>query len=308
MDFDRVLDISSEQELVALALRIEEEAAAQYERLASDMRACHNEATARLFDRLAAEERDHGAAIESHYHQDEPVGANGAWDMPVEMVLGRKVGDPFLMTPYDAISYALHNEKRGLDLFIHLAAHAEDVAVRVLAETFAKEEISHIAQLRLARLEASRDIRNLRESLGWWQEPALLSGLAELDRQCARMEAHAAIVYDQSADGQMGDAYRDSRDLLVALAREAAQRAHALDPTVEKPETIHPMGKAAPLDHMIRALRYSDQILEYVTLAAEQARDDDLYRALSGQMEYYADRLNRIRAMLKRHALDYATA
>ena len=308
MDFDRVLEISGEQELVALALRIEEEAAAQYDRLATEMRACHNEDTARLFERLADEERDHGSAIESHHCEGVPIGANGAWDMPVEMVLGRKAGDPFLMTPFDAISYALHNEKRGLDLFIHLAAHAEDVAVRVLAETFAKEEISHIAQLRLARLEASRELRSMRDNLGWWRNPAGLAGLEDLDRQCAKMEAHAAVVYKQSADGLAGPADSEGRDLLIVLSREAAQRANTLDPAVEKPQTIHRMVDAVPLDHMILALRYSDQILEFVTLAAEQAADDSLYRALAGQMEYYAERLNRIRSVLKRHALDYATA
>ena len=145
--------------LLDLARAVERAAAERYDRLAGVMASAGDLSLADLFRDLAAEERRHEATVVAM------AGGTAAEPQPIESPESAgddeiaDAGGAYLITPHRALDLAAHNERRAFTLFSTIAAGADDQAVRELAETLAKEELEHLARVRLARRRAWREWR-----------------------------------------------------------------------------------------------------------------------------------------------------
>lgn len=298
-------EIRDESQLMRLANQFEQAAAAEYDRLSELMSKNGNSETADLFGRLAEEERGHQAAIEKYYPQSSLL-APTEWSAPVELVrqlVARaardedKALDPHLASPYAAICFALHNEHFAFNLFLQLAANAETEEVRILAEKFAKEEIRHMAQLRLARLQASKEIRQYRESMGWWRSPGSLENSDDLRAQVQLMEGYACTYFRNLAEQLEQSAPDSCRKALADLAERCEKLAAGEQSSLPEQETG--FVNSSPDAILTAALRYTDQMMEFLNLAAEETASDDIFQELIPAMLRFSDRMTFIRVELE---------
>lgn len=135
-------------ELLCIAAEIEHNAAIQYRYLASEMARYGNEQAAEIFSSLAEEEEKHAITVErfqtgksqsptkSKHTLAGEAGGIQEWE--------REDHSPRTLTPLEAFDLAVHNEKRALSFFIHIAAHGEDAVIRNTAERLAAEELEHL--------------------------------------------------------------------------------------------------------------------------------------------------------------------
>jgi rubrerythrin len=140
------MSLESAAELYVHAIAIEREAAARYSEFAERMSQQGNEAVARLFRQLAGFEAEHLAALKQRTAGlDLPeLTSDYSWlddtapeTVPLDVLFRR-------MTPRQALSIALHNEKRARAFFEHAVRTATDPAVRALAKEMAAEEAEHV--------------------------------------------------------------------------------------------------------------------------------------------------------------------
>lgn len=176
--------VASVEELLAVAVALETEAARRYRYLAAWWEAQGDRALTALFDRLAHMEQAHLTAVRGRRP-----------GMAIEPLLGAEQHwPPFddtgwhsaLLTPYRALAYAVHEEERAFTFYTEVAAHAPNQAVRGLAEDLARDELEHAAILRQARRAAFHG-----ERLQQHRPPP---DLPTLQRQSAAWEAEAAAA------------------------------------------------------------------------------------------------------------------
>ena len=296
-------EIASVTQLIALAQRLENQAAENYDRLADEMRQHHNLDTANLFAKLADEERVHENAVAKIGQKLDSNNQDQLWVFPAEMTLHHdktrnNAGDPFLLTPYNAICFALYNEGITFELFTQIAALTDDDMIRAMAESFAKEELAHIASLRLARLDASRNLRELRDTLGWWDDIEEIKSEHDFFNALGQMEATTTQIYKDAALRltDMGD-LDNSRffNMLADRVKESALTLNVKNITTQ-PYTLK--GEETPAAVLLACLKYTDQTLDYVTFIAEKAVSDEIYTQASNMSERLARRLNGIRERL----------
>jgi len=134
-------------DLLAHALRIEEDAEERYAMLADQMEVHNDPALAKLFRRFAGHEAHHAAEIrERMAGMDIP--ALKPWqfrwdaDESPEAVDFTAVRQG--MTARAALELALQAERQALDFFRRIAAAAGDDELRSWAEEFAGEEAEHV--------------------------------------------------------------------------------------------------------------------------------------------------------------------
>ena len=135
-------------EFMAMALRMETEAAQRYAELADAMETHNNREVTRLFRRMAAIEARHAQKIVATMNWREvPVFARGLLDRagfePPEATPSEDVH--YLMQPYQALQLALAGEQRAEKFFAQLARVAKVPAVRKAARELRDEEREHVA-------------------------------------------------------------------------------------------------------------------------------------------------------------------
>lgn len=287
------LTVQTEEQLITLALHLEQCAADNYRGMAADMDRHDNPETAALFRRLAEEEQSHHSAIEAHHAAGRNI-ETVYWEVPVELTTMELPGDPFLLTPYAAICFALHNEEKTFSLFTTLSAFAEEPGIRALADRFAQEELTHMAQLRLARRSASRELADQRDRLSWW----CAKGEVLTDRHLARMDADLAAGYDAAASRLHELGAAGAAGLLAELATQARQfsQDRAGGPMAETPPDL--ASQTDPGEILLCLLRQTDQALEFVTLQAQTCKSDLMLQTLSAIANRLVQQLHKIRSAL----------
>jgi len=154
-------DVQTASDLMSVALCAEREAAHRYTELAEAMHRHGNREVAALFDRMVEEEQAHARLIEEWAELEgiplSPAIGPVAWEDPqVATDYDSEAVDPAHSTPYRALAFAVHNKERAFHFYTHVAATADDEAVREYAEILAREELGHAALLRTMRRRAWR--------------------------------------------------------------------------------------------------------------------------------------------------------
>ena len=139
------------ESLLGYALALEQEAQERYTELAAVMEMHNNHDVATLFKKMSALEKLHGVEIQDLLKQ------KGIKDLPSITYRwaspeGPETIDPmdlhYLMTPYQALGLALHNEQRAQVFFEEIAAACDDKETCELAAKLAEEEIEHVGWVR----------------------------------------------------------------------------------------------------------------------------------------------------------------
>jgi rubrerythrin len=196
--------VDSADELLAVAVALEREAAARYRALSARMARQGDASIAAQFNVLAGMEDRHasnvaerGQALLGHA----PALRSAGWDLPPtydeEEARGATLG------AYQALAFAVRNEERAFVFYTYVAAEAEDPEVRALAEELARDELEHAALLRHHRrrafhterphaVEIPQSVDVLRASAQRWD--------------CEAAAAHAALAKALDDVGETEDA------------------------------------------------------------------------------------------------------
>jgi rubrerythrin len=155
-DHDAATEIESVPELLAHALRIEEDAEERYLALAEQMETHHNTETARLFRWFASHEAEHAREIRERM-ACMPLPDIKPWDFKWEGAESPEAVDfgavRYTISVREALELALGAEERALAFFGRIAELARDPEMRRWAAEFAEEEAEHV---RLVKAELAK--------------------------------------------------------------------------------------------------------------------------------------------------------
>ena len=144
---EQVPELNTIEDLLAYALALEEEAHERYAELAEVMRAHNNPDVAELFTRMAAIEQLHVDEIRQQ------IAVRDLTDLPAFTYRWAGLEGPettdhsdlhYLMTPHQALSLAVLNERRARDCYLDIAGRSSDSEVQALAGELAEEEREHV--------------------------------------------------------------------------------------------------------------------------------------------------------------------
>ena len=280
--------VRSMDELLALALALEHQAATRYAELAERVRADGLPEVAAVFDRLAEEERQHEESVEIWARRR--IG-----EVPARSALSPSGTDTFddeaaaelaasrLASPYRVLSMAVRNEERAFLFWSYIAAQAETDELRQAAERVALEELDHVALLRRARRgayheERAKGVRRAPRSVS-----ALLSEAAPAER---RLASELMAMAERSEGDVRGDA--------EALASEAIATAARLDILVG--------GAASPADDGQDQLARAERLVEDYLEIADHSRDEMILATIQPIARQAILRLAWLRAVTGRTA------
>lgn len=297
--FSTVPDVTTPEELFALAIALEREAADRYALLAERMERLGDEGLAAVFRRLQREESEHGDGLEVWAMREGITAAEVTefrWDLPETITDAdfEDAGGDYLITPWRALAMAVRNEERTFALYVNLAARAEDPAVRHYAEGMAREELAHVALLRLARRRAWREQRAEAPTMDAVHgRPATL---ADLRRFIRTAERDAAARHEREAE-RLRTAAGDAAtvDLLEDLA--ARERDHAAAYGAEGEALVPPIIEEART-MLFAEVRWAGDIYDTLMAVAEKARDEAVVRTAQEHAEWAVARLALLRDRL----------
>lgn len=224
-------------DLLETAAAVERAAARRYRELAEEMKGAGNVELEAIFRELAVEEAGHLQTLQE-WAGSESVGqgSEGDWRRtgPEVSTGGDEPPDPYTLTPYRALSIAVHNEERAFAFFSAVAADAENPAVRELAERLAHEELGHAARLRKAR-RAAYKAAGRHPGLHRWALPrAGIEDLAHFRRLAASLELGIAERHETVADAVARDAVPEAESV-TRIARQSRDAASAIEPRDAEP-------------------------------------------------------------------------
>ena len=143
-------EIATKAEFLAYAFALEQESVDRYEELADAMDTHNNLEVADLFRKMAEFGRKHVAEIE-RLAAGSDLPTLEPWDFKWADDEGPETGDyadiDYMMTPVQALQFALANEKRSRDFYGLVASHSPNQTVRELAGEFTQEEAEHVTLL-----------------------------------------------------------------------------------------------------------------------------------------------------------------
>jgi rubrerythrin len=302
-----VAKIRGVDHLMAVALGMEHEAARRYAELAEAMRRAGEADMAALFEELAELEADHERQLSDWARRDgqaAPPPAAFSWQMPETMAVA---GDEArVMTPYKALSLAVRNEERAFAFYSYLAAMAERDDVRERAEALAREELTHVAQLRAMRRKAyhsERPTAARRRSPG---DPdglhrlamGLEAGSREVDAAAAAALRAGGHTVQAEAMARLAEEDRRSAEL---LARSIGGRQMLEGGSVIEGARAAGLLRAEALTvsgAMQLALRNAEEVLETYMAVAENATDEGLMREAQRLGELAVARLAVVRSLI----------
>jgi rubrerythrin/ferredoxin len=144
------VEITSIAEFHGFAVKVEQDAALHFDKLAAAMQACGNHEVAKLFAQLAGFSRLHLAEAQKRAagsDADKLIPPDYAWpdhETPERTALW--AGDP-LMSRLDALRAALVGERRGHEFYYSVAGTSKDPEIRTAAKEFYMEEAEHVQVL-----------------------------------------------------------------------------------------------------------------------------------------------------------------
>lgn len=294
--------MGSIDELMALAVAMEHEAAQRYDQLAGAMERQGEAELAAVFRQLAVLEREHESGLGRWAERERrgPVApAAVAWAMPETFDAEGSVS----LTPYQVLGIAVRNEEQAFTFYTYLAASAEDDAVRRRAETLAREELRHISQLRGLRRSAFHRERG--QPKGVFRADSL----TRLREVAQALETSAAEMDELTAEALAQSGAVTAATILRGVAGSARQRAAALPAQggEGRPQTAAIAGaQSAGLLQAVAltasgtvqlSLRNAGEILEFYLATADHAGDEDLLRAAQDLAEAAVARLAVIRSL-----------
>ena len=136
------------EQLLTYALDIEFEAAQSYKELGDLMEQTGNTEVAKIFSKMSDIEAKHATTLQeqtSDFRLPELADWQFHWpelEAPENIHRGHLHR---LMTPYQALSLALDNEKRAYEFYAGVVDESSDEQVREFAAEFAVEEEQHVA-------------------------------------------------------------------------------------------------------------------------------------------------------------------
>jgi rubrerythrin len=206
--------VASLEELLALACRVQREAAESYRRLAAAMHGRGDGQLERLFTSLAELKDRHVARIEQRSRDmlghlpATPVSGSSLWGGGEDEEEAAGSARP---TPYRALALAVRNEDRAFAFHTYVAAHAEDAALQALAEEFATQALDHGVALRRRRRRAFHLERPETPVLPE-TEMELRAVAAELDDQAARLHGLLAERLEDRGEARAAGLFRRLAD------------------------------------------------------------------------------------------------
>lgn len=267
-----ISDIRDAEHLMAIAIGMENAAAARYRHLAAEMDRRQEDELAALFHRLGELESRHEAGLRRWAERDglaPPLPLQHAWPYPETFGSEADGSAAHVLTPYRALAIAVRNEENAFVFYSYLSAMAPDAEVRRRADALAREELSHIAELRALRRTSFH--------AGRQRQLAPPRTVAEVEAAAAALEAGAARLCGLAAEVSDGPI----ATLLRSLAEEAAARAGdaAAGSTVLEAAQASGVLNAASLTRfgILRlTLRHCEEALAVYLAAADHAADPAL--------------------------------
>lgn len=145
------ISISTVDQFLSYAIKVEEDAAIHFERLASKMQKVGNNDVAGLFAQLGRFSRLHLEEAQKRAKtSDAKIDLPSATAWPDQETPERSAlwaADPAL-TRLDALKAALQGERRGYEFYYAIAGTATDRQIKAMAQEFVKEEAEHVEKLR----------------------------------------------------------------------------------------------------------------------------------------------------------------
>lgn len=292
--FDTVPEIRSIEDLFAVAVAMEHEAAERYAELAARMDRLGEKALADLFRRLEAEEGKHESGIAAWAGRAGVTPAKElsfAWHSPEALQDDQyaEAGGDYLSTPWKALNMAVRNEERAFSFYIQVAAKTHDAEVQQYAERMAREELGHVALLRLERRRAWRAEHQVKDTA----PPPSAESVDNLRRYAAHMERDSAArcLAAAKAARQAGDTA--SAQLFQDLAEEAEAHVRALGnteaiPALEVPET------GTPHDHLKAEMTRASDLYEAYMRVIEKATDEEVVATAQEEARHPLGRMARL--------------
>ena len=161
---DNAKIIETVPEFLAHAVALEDESAERYEMLADAMEVHNNDEVAELFRKLMQFSEEHAQEVQT-MSSGMTLPNIAPWDYNWNCPGSPENCDCFndaldyLMTPYQALNLAIHNETRGRDFYAWVSCESPDPEVRRLAGEMASEEQEHVdlLQAMIANTDLSRE-------------------------------------------------------------------------------------------------------------------------------------------------------
>ncbi|WP_109106157.1 ferritin family protein [Azospirillum sp. TSO35-2] len=292
--------VTTADELLGIALALEEEAVRRYTQLAALMDRRGETGVAATFRALILEEEGHAVAVR---HWGASLGLPEAdpsrfvWRLPPDIAASwDELTDRTSLSPYQALSLAVLNEQRAFAFYSYIAAHAEAEPVRRNAESLAGEELRHAALLRRERRAAFR-----RERGHGAGQPERVTSVEDLQRVTdALLSAAAAELAGLAARLRaLGDADGAAlTDRIAEAAQWAVTPSAAITPAPSPAGSI-PAGHSSATDALRAALAVTERVAERFSDIAAQADDEAvltealrLQELVVGHLALLAERLH----------------
>ncbi|MGY0777691.1 ferritin family protein [Azospirillum argentinense] len=261
--------VRSLDELLGIALALEQEAVRRYTQLAALMDRRGETDTATTFRALIAEEQDHVQAVDGWAHRlgrPTPDAPAFLWRLPPELAASwEELTERTRLTPYQALSLAVVNEQRAFAFYSYIAASAPDEPIRTHAEALAREELRHAALLRRERRKAYRRERGRAE-----HKPTRADTPAELERLAVALLSATAAEHGALAARLLALGDGDGAALLTRIAEEERSLIPSGSDATASPAAL-PDTAAAGLRAAVAA---SERLAEAFGDVAAQATDE----------------------------------
>lgn len=197
--------IENLEDFFALAHRMEADAARSYAEFAELMRRQDRSDLAKVFERIAGEERGHAANV-AHWSQAtgrrNPEPERLRWSPPptFERDDASELAGSQLLTPYRVLSIAVRNEERAFAFWTYVAAQTRNEAVRRAAESMAREELEHVTTFRRERRRAFHTMREGGTALATKTNAAELEAALSAQLRQGGLDAPAAMVAELAGE------------------------------------------------------------------------------------------------------------
>jgi rubrerythrin len=271
---------ASLEDLLGLANAIDHEAVDRYTQLAELMEVRGERDTADTFREMCEIEQRHVDMVARRAEslgERLPPASDFTWRLPPEIGASwNDVEHSLLLTPYRALAIAVTNEERAFALYSYVAAAADDPAVARQAESLAREELAHAAELRVRRRRAyHRAAPGAAPPVGTDIES--LSDLRALEVRISRnIDAtlgDIAVALDAAGDPE-------SAGLVASLAHTAAEPGKA----APAPATAA-SGQQTPQGLLRQALRTLETASEAYEEVVTRTERDDLLQAAQTSLQ-----------------------
>lgn len=293
--FDTVPEVNRAEDLFALSQAIEREAAERYGALAAAMAEEGNAPLAELFRRLEAAEAEHATGIGAWAARRGVSPARQLsfrWDSPEAPPPG-DAGRAPRATPYQALAMAVRNEERAFSFYAQVAAKTCDPDVQAYAERMAREELEHVALLRLERRRAYHQEREAIAAALPAAGPPRAADADELRAYVRAVEQEATARLRANAAAARAAAEPDLARLFRDLADEAEARARAAG--APAPPADQPAPQASPQTLIEDEERRLSRLYDAWMALVEETRSEAVLRGAQEEIFIVLARLSRLR-------------